>query len=71
MKKGTTLESLMQDMRAAMSRMFLVANTPEERKPPKYTVVIASCEDEEPQGVAYDAAIEYNDPHTTYDGLPI
>ena len=71
MKKGTTLESLMYEMKAAMSRMFLVAQTPEERRPPKYTVVITSCEDEEPEGQSYDAPIAYNEPHVTYDGTPI
>lgn len=71
MKKGTTLESLMHDMRAAMSRMFLVAHSRTERKPPKYTVIITSCEEEEIEGADYDAPIEYNEPHITYDGLPI
>lgn len=61
----------MNDMRAAMSRMFLVAHSREERKPPKYVVVVTSCEDEEVQGESYDAAIQYNEPHVTYDGLPI
>lgn len=70
MKKGTTIESLTHDLRAAMARGFSISDNPEDRRSPKVFIDI-TCDSDDVESSAYNAEIHYNDSRTTYDGTPI
>lgn len=68
-KKGTTIQSLKDDMKRMLSMRFVIGNEQMQRPPKLFEDI--TCEELELTGEAYDSDLRYSEPGATYDGTTI